>query len=264
MKIRRAKQQHAFTILEITIALFIFALVLTAIYSIWHGIVKGTASGLRATAEVQRSRVSMRCIEQAFLSARVFNENMRYYWFLTDSAGDKSAVSMTCRLPSDFLGMGYVDPNLRMRRVEIFTRSGPDGDELVMSHVPILIDTNAPGGEPFSIVLARDVTRFELEYTDPRKGEWITEWPYTNMLPRLVRVTLGLGKVGGKVSGQSEDLVSRIIAVPAQNIMGLQSGPPPGMGPGGIPPGGLPPGTGGIPPGWAGGGINPATGVRLQ
>src|SRR4051812_692575 len=145
------------------IALFIFALVLTAIYSIWHGIVKGTASGLRAAAEVQRSRVAMRTIEQAMLSARVFTENIKWYYFISDSSGDKSAISMTCRLPVDFLGMGFIDPNLRMRRVDIFTRPSPGGgDELVLSHVPLLLETNSMGGgngaEPYSIVLARDVS----------------------------------------------------------------------------------------------------------
>src|SRR5205085_11445451 len=112
---RWSKCFRAFTILEIMIALFIFTLVLTAIYSIWHGIIKGTASGLKAAAEVQRSRVAMRTIEQALLSARVFTENIKYYWFISDARG--SALSMTCRLPPDFLGMGFIDPNLRMRRV---------------------------------------------------------------------------------------------------------------------------------------------------
>src|SRR6476660_8215039 len=164
MKLFQKSRKQAFTILEIMIALFIFALVLTAIYSIWHGIVKGTASGLKAAAEVQRSRVAMRTIEQAFLSARVFNENIKYYYFVADSRGELSDIEMTCRLPSDFLGMGFIDPNLRMRRVHIFTRAGGDGtDELVISHFPLLL-TNAPGTEPYSIVLARDVSRFELEY----------------------------------------------------------------------------------------------------
>ena len=58
MKLFQKSRKQAFTILEIMIALFIFAMVLTAIYSIWHGIIKGTASGLKAAAEVQRSRRS--------------------------------------------------------------------------------------------------------------------------------------------------------------------------------------------------------------
>ena len=128
--------------------------------------------------------------------------------------------------------MGFIDPNLRMRRVDIYTRAGQDGtDELVVSHLPLLVETNVVGNEPYSIVLARDVSRFELEYLEPRKNEWVTEWMYTNMLPKLVRVTLGLGKLGGSHSGQPQDLVSRIIAIPAQNIIGLQGGPIQGMPP---------------------------------
>ncbi len=260
MKIFARKTSRGFTILEIMIAMFIFSLVLTAIYSIWHGIIRGTSSGLKAAAEVQRSRVAMRTLEQALLSARVFTENLRYYYFVSDNQGERGAITMTCRLPTDFLGMGFIDPNLRMRRVSIFTRPDPEGkDELVLSHVPLLIDTNAPGGEPYSIVLARDVSRFELEFQDPRTHEWISDWGYTNFLPRLVRVTLGLGKIGAGASAQSQDLVSRIIAMPAQNISGVQSGPPPGL-PGGVPPGGLPPGglpPGGLPPGGLPPGGNP-------
>ncbi len=224
------QSSRAFTILEIMIAMFIFSLVLTAIYSIWHGIIQGSSSGLKAAAEVQRSRVAMRTIEQALLSARVFNENLRYYYFVANGEGEGAGITMTCRLPTDFLGMGFIDPNLRMRRVSIGTRPDRDGkDELVLSHVPLLIDTNAPGGEPYSIVLARDVSRFELEFKDPRTFEWVSDWRYTNFMPKAVRVTLGLGKIGAGASAQSQDLVSRIIAMPAQNIGGL-SGPAAGQG----------------------------------
>ena len=238
--LRSGRACRGFTILEITIAMFIFALVLTAIYSIWHGIVKGTASGLKAAAEVQRSRVAMRAIKDAFLSARVFNENIKYYYFVADSRGELSEIEMTCRLPKDFLGMGFVDPNLRMRRVHIFTRPGGDGtDELVISHFPLLL-TNAPGTEPYSIVVARDVTRFELEYFDARKWEWTTEWITTNRLPTKVRVTLGLGKLGNSSSGQAQDLVADEIPLGIQNIVGLQGGGSP-VPPGAMPPGGIPP-----------------------
>jgi prepilin-type N-terminal cleavage/methylation domain-containing protein len=223
------KSSRAFTILEIMIAMFIFSLVLTAIYSIWHGIIRGTSSGLKAAAEVQRSRVAMRTLEQALLSSRVFTKNLRYYYFVSNEEGAGASITMTCRLPTDFLGMGFTDPNLRMRRVSIFTRPDPEGkDELVLSHVPLLIDTNAIGGEPYSIVLARDVSRFELDFQDPRTFEWLSYWRYTNFMPKAVRVTLGLGKIGAGASAQSQDLVSRIIAMPAQNIAGL-SGPAAGL-----------------------------------
>ena len=77
-----------------------------------------------------------------------------------------------------------------------------------------------------------EVSRFEIDLLDPVKGEWINEWTYTNRLPVLVRVTLGLGKLSGN-SSTPQDLASRIIHLPAQNIIGLQGvrpgplGPPP-------------------------------------
>ena len=252
---RLTRQRSAFTLIEIMIAIFIFTLILTAVFSIWHGILRGTAAGVKAVQEVQRSRVTMQCLEQALLSARVFTDNMKYYYFV----GDKNAISMTCRLPTEFLGMGFAsDPNLRMRRVDFYTQPGPGGgDELVMTHVPILIETNLPGipgSEAYSKVLARDVTRFEIEFKDPKKDEWVTTWDYTNTMPKLVRVTLGLGKEGS--SRSPHDLVSRIIAMPGQNISTLQGamrpgqpgmpGFPPGTQPPGFPPGTQPPG---FPPG---------------
>jgi len=119
----------AFSLLEILVAIGIFMLILTAIYSIWHGIIKGTRSGIKAVQEVQRSRVAMHSIEQALLCARVFTDNIKYYYFVAESSGNRSVIEMTCRLPADFLGMGFVDPNLRLRRVTFKTQAGKDGGE---------------------------------------------------------------------------------------------------------------------------------------
>src|SRR5204863_8082800 len=98
---------RAFTLIEILIAMFIFMLILTAVYSIWHGIIRGTQAGIKAVQEVQRSRMAMHCLEQALLSARVFQDNMKYYYFESGGLGKESTLSMTCRLPADFLGMGF-------------------------------------------------------------------------------------------------------------------------------------------------------------
>jgi hypothetical protein len=51
------------TIVEIMLAIGIF---MTAIYSIWIAILKGSRG--RAAAEVQRSRITMQMLEDAFLT----------------------------------------------------------------------------------------------------------------------------------------------------------------------------------------------------
>ena len=52
-----------FTILEVMMAIFIFALVLTAIYTTWLSILRGTKVSLDAAAAVQRSRIAMHALE---------------------------------------------------------------------------------------------------------------------------------------------------------------------------------------------------------
>ena len=267
----RTSPQHrlkrGFTILEVMIAIFIFALVLTAIYSTWFGILKGTKSGTNAAAAVQRSRIAMRALEDAFLTMTMFNDNLKHYWFITEANGDFSGVSFVARLPANFPGVGRYGDHI-VRRVTFATQPSADGNyELVMNQAPMLMNTNTGAAEAYSLVLAKDVSLFMLEYYDLQKGEWFTDWVNTNTLPKLIRITLGQGKSkSGNYAPQ--DIVTRVVAAGAQPVMGVQMGPAlnqgnfgtnpipgqpgfnpggPGFNPGG--PGFNPGGPGGRPPG---------------
>ncbi|HEV8290313.1 MAG TPA: prepilin-type N-terminal cleavage/methylation domain-containing protein [Tepidisphaeraceae bacterium] len=246
-QIANRKSAFAFTILEVMIAIFIFALVLTAVYATWMSILRGTKAGLAAAAEVQRSRRAVRTIEEALVTAQMFNENIRYYSFIADNSRDFAYLSMVSRLPGDFPGVGrYGRGDLVVRRVTFSVEDGKDGSELVMTQAPMLMATNEPGVHPYSLVLAKDISQFGLEFWDQNKRDWSDEWQYTNWLPRLVRLTIGFGhKKGGS---DPHDTVTRIVALPAGGL-GMPGMPavPPGMPPGGGPfPGGGPlPGRGG-------------------
>lgn len=254
---KATKRRYGFTILEVMIALFIFALVLTAIYATWNGIMKGTASGIKAATEVQRSRMAIRSVEDALLTSVMFTENIKWYYFVADTAGDLASLTFVSRLPAGFPGVARYGDSV-VRRVSFYPQTGSDGKtELVMSQVPMLLNTNNTGSEGYSVVLARDVSRFELAFFDQQKKEWLEEWKNTNALPALVQVTLGLGKSKSS-STAPEDIVTRIVALPAFAVAGVQAGPGPtgpggpgsGMAPGqGIPPGGQVPPGGQIPPG---------------
>jgi hypothetical protein len=248
-----------FTILEIMIAIFIFALVLTAIYSTWFGILKGTKSGTNAAARVQRSRIAMRALEDAFLTMVMFQDNIKHYYFFTDMQGDFSSLSMVSRLPASFPGVGRYGDQV-VRRVNFYTQPGEEGGyDLVMSQAPMLLATNTGVVEPYTLLLAKDVSLFVVEYFDIQQGEWLDGWLNTNQLPRLVRFTLGQGK--SKMSSEPDDVVTRVVAVPANVVGQLQTGPPlgGGMPGGGLPGGGLP--GGGLPGGGLPGGGLPGGGL---
>jgi hypothetical protein len=212
-----ARTSLAFTIIEIMLAMAIFAMVLTAIYACWMAILKGSRAGLKATEEIQRARITLRALEDALLTTEMFAANMKYYLFEADTSGDMAAIRLTARLPDDFLGVRQANlMDQKVRRVSFYTRPGQDGmHELVMEQAPLLLDTNGTVSL-YSITLARDVTFFGLEFYDAVKNEWLDEWKYTNALPRLVKIGLGLGKA--KNGKEPNELVFSLVALPSVGV----------------------------------------------
>jgi hypothetical protein len=123
------------------LAIGIFAMVLTAIYATWVSILKGSRAGLSAAASVQRGRIAVKTLEDAFLTVQMFMGNVKHYWFIADTSGDYASVSMAAKLPPGYPGVGrYGD--VRVRRVSFYVQAGKDGNELVMEQAPLLLDTN--------------------------------------------------------------------------------------------------------------------------
>jgi len=241
------QHRRAFTIIEVMIAIGIFAMVITAMYAVWMSIIKGSRAAQNAAAAVQRSRIAMSALEEAFRTVQLFNENLRHYAFIADTSGDLASVSMVSRLSPAIPGFA-VQRGLALCRISFFPSNTANGIELAMSHYPVLADVDKPGAEPYTVTLARDVTLFTIEFWDRQKGEYVEEWLYTNQLPQKVLITLGTGKTAGS-STTPHDVVVREVTIPSAAVGGMQTGPPMGVPPGtttpppGTPPGTPPPGT---------------------
>ena len=236
-----ASSKKAFTLLEIMIAMGIFAMILTGIYATWMALMRGGDAAKRAAADVQRSRIALNTLHDALLTTLMYKGNITNYWFLADTSGDYADLELTSRLPASFPGVGSYGDQF-VRRVRFKIQPGKNnGNELVMTQRPILLETSR-GTEPYSMVLARNVTMFRLSFFDQKKGEWMDEWRDTNQLPKLVQIGLGLGKKPG--SSDPADLVTTIVSLPSNAVGGeMQTGAPVGPMPAGaLPPGAVPPG----------------------
>jgi general secretion pathway protein J len=173
-----------FTLIEIMIAISIFALVMIAIYSTWSAVLRGSRIGLKATTEVQRMRVSVRALEEAIGSAVMFVDNAKYYTFATDTSGSTAYISLVAKLPSSFPGSGLFGSQ-EMRRVCFYVQDG----NLMLRQAPLLEATKKIG-KPYEIALAPNVSVFDMEFYDGQANKWYAEWMSTNQLPRMVRVAL--------------------------------------------------------------------------
>jgi general secretion pathway protein J len=182
--LRARRGRSAFTMIEIMIAISIFALVMIAIYSTWSSILRGSRVGMKATAEVQRTRIAVRALEEAIGSAVMYVDNAKYYTFATDTSGSTAYISMVSRLPASFPGSGLFGDQA-MRRVCFYVEDG----NLMLAQAPLLEATKKIG-KPYTIALAPNVTLFDMEFYDGMANKWFAEWMSTNQLPRMVRVAL--------------------------------------------------------------------------
>ena len=229
MKISRTARGGGFTLIEIIMALAIFSLVVMAIYASWTLIIRSAKIGLAATAQVQRERMAMHCIEEAFTSARSFAVDLPHYGFVAEN-GSEASLSFVARLPNSFPRSGKFG-DFDVRRVTFSVESGAEkGRQLVLRQNPILMDLDQDEVD-HPLVLAKNVDSMTVQFWDPQKADWLDEWTQTNNLPVMVKVTLAFVPPGQQPSfSQTKEEVTRVIALPAKMVPAVWQVP--NLGPG--------------------------------
>lgn len=215
--LQNRRTRSAFTLLEVLVALSIFALVLSLLYGSWRILISSNAAALKLAATAQRSRMTAQTIEEALNSAVFFNANARHYAFLAGGEGAYSAVSFVAHLSDAFPASGYFDGE-RVRRVTFTVEPGKQGGSDLVLRQNSLLSPPDLDVEGHPIVLARDVSLFELLYWDVRRGEFIAEWTQTNSLPALVQVSVGFGQRGR--SKEPSETITRIVRIPSAGVAG--------------------------------------------
>jgi prepilin-type N-terminal cleavage/methylation domain-containing protein len=204
----------AFTLLEIMVAISIFALVLTAIYASWTSILRARKVAGDAAASVQRARISIRIIEDSLGSVESFVKNANYYSFVGENGGEGS-LSFVARLAKSFPRSGKFG-DFDVRRLTFTVEKGSDSSpQLVLRQNPVLMDLDVDEKE-HPLVLAKNVQEFQLQFWDMRLNDWTDEWTQTNQIPKLVMVTLKLSD--SAYSKQVQEEITRIISIPATAV----------------------------------------------
>lgn len=195
--------------MEILIAMGIFMVIIGAIYASWAAILRSSRAGAKAAAEVQRNRITVKCLEDALASTVYFTENAAFYSFETDTSSDFAYLSFVTRPPASFPGSGLF-PNDPIRRVAFQVVQGAGGNNelklLQSSTMQILQDTE----EPYTVTLSTNISQFALEFWDDQAQEWAYEWLETNSVPRMIRVSLAFGGQNG-VYGSSVPIEAKTI-----------------------------------------------------
>jgi prepilin-type N-terminal cleavage/methylation domain-containing protein len=225
MKISSREQRRAFTLIEIMVAIAIFALIVAGIYSTWVLILKSSQVAQSAAARVQRQRIAVRTIEDSLTCIQSAQASMQYYSFIVQN-GDQPEFSFVSRVPDVFPRNGKFG-DFYLRRLTFAVEPGADSvKNLVLRQNPILMDMDSDE-QSTPLILARDVKDFTTECWDMNTMKWDKEWDNTNSIPPMVRVTLTLNGV----KDNPTLTIQREIAMPSQTLpAALQNG---GLGGGG-------------------------------
>ena len=239
----RNSSRRAFTLVEVMIAIAILGMVVAAIYATWRAILGATKASQTVAAEVQRSRVALRCLEESLTFTSMFVANARYYWFDAQNGSD-AYLSFVAHLPKDFPRSGRFE-GFPMRRLQFSMQAGSEGGRELVLRQSLIMREFDEDERNFPLVLMKNVKRFEMEFWDSRKGDWKDEWTETNQVPKLIRIAITTENP--KYPSEPGQEYTRIISPAAVAVQaGWQAqGAPPGAPPG-VPPG-VPPGQPPIP-----------------
>lgn len=225
LQAQRRAAQAGFTLIEVLVALTIFSVVLTLLYSSWRILIQSNAAGLRIAADAHRARMTIQTVEEALNSAVFFNANARHYAFMAEGDSTFSAISFVSHLAPSFPGSGRFDGE-KVRRVSFAVEPDGDGNSALMMYQNSLLDQVGETADAYPILLAKNISLFEVQFLDTRRGELTPEWRQTNSLPPLVRVSIGFGQKS-RFSKEPGEIVTRTIRIPSAGVAGeAQAGLP--------------------------------------
>lgn len=212
------RNRQGFTLVEILLALGIFALLIAALFSTWTLVVRATIVAKGTAARLQRERIAMSTIEDALTCIQSHQASINYYLFNIQN-GDQPLLSFAAYLPESFPRSGEFEGQMpdggsmdyHLRRLWFSLQ--PDGqgaNDLILRQNPVLMDM-PPAEINTPLVLAKNVSAFAIECWDTNTMAWDTDWAATNMLPPLVRVTVGFANPATKAS----QVITRVISFPS-------------------------------------------------
>ena len=222
--LRSKRLRAGFTLIELLVALMLFGLVLSTVYGIWSAALRAAKAAETVSEEAQRARIASQALETALACAVLYEQNAGLYAFLADTSGEFATLSLVARLPQSFPGSGLFH-GLSLRRVTFKVRKGKDGqNELVLTQRPVMAPIPTGKEKDLAseeIVLIRGVRTFQMEFSDGRTTQWLSEWinpvtkeAWTNELPRAVRFLLSF-----REPGQSSDFwILRTVYIPSRTF----------------------------------------------
>ena len=202
----------------------ILSMVLAMVYGVFFSMLRGTEAGAETALQVQRNRVALKTLEDAFSGLVYYepdkdNPNTGVYAFIVDTLDfDYPSVSFVSRVPPDFLGNKEFGSQT-LRRITFQVEDDDDfGRSLVMYQSAALQpEYDLEVEEPSRWVLGQDLDQFLMLFYSTSVEEWINEWDDTNSVPSRIKFELAYARPDGGAAS-IEDMHKREFSLFSRNI----------------------------------------------
>ena len=184
--------QTGFTLLEVLLALVIFAMLSLSAYAVLQGVIRND--------EVSRDKITrLSELQRAFATlSRDFTQTIPRPVRINGETSTVLFQAERFQLNSDdgavmFVRAGWLNPGGELRRSEL-QRVGYRLRQQTLERLTYLYPDAVTGTEPAATPLLSKVTAFSLRFY--RNGEWPTQWNTPTELPAAVEITLTLEDYG--------------------------------------------------------------------
>ncbi len=184
--------QTGFTLLEVLLALVIFAMLSLSAYAVLQGVIRND--------EVSRDKITrLSELQRAFATlSRDFTQTIPRPVRINGETSTVLFQAERFQLNSDdgavmFVRAGWLNPGGELRRSEL-QRVGYRLRQQTLERLTYLYPDAVTGTEPAATSLLSKVTAFSLRFY--RNGEWLTQWNTPTELPAAVEITLTLEDYG--------------------------------------------------------------------
>lgn len=180
------KSRGGFTLIEVTIATFLFAVIAAILYGTFYLGHRAVEKGQARFEASQSERSEVELLAGYIRSAYPYRASDQSIFF----SGEETWVDFVSALSSGMGGRG-------MARVLLAWEQGPDGDGLLAleERVPVRSESaEESSGYRNRVVLRRGLESVRMEYLELKDGEevWVKHWDGKEKrgLPRAVRIHL--------------------------------------------------------------------------
>ena len=189
---RVTDRQHGFTLLEVLLALVIFAMLSISAYTVLQGVMRNdevSQAKIARLSEMQRAFATLtRDFTQITPRPVRLNGETSTTVFQAERFGLESDDWSTL-----FVRAGWFNPGGALRRSEL-QRVSYRLRQQTLERLTYLYPDAVTGTTPTATPLLTHVSAFSLRFY--KNGEWLTQWTTSTELPEAVEITLTLDDYG--------------------------------------------------------------------